>query len=188
VEPHNLLVLDEPPNHLDLPSCDMLEDALRAYAGTVLLVTHDRALIRGVCTSLIEVRRGTARFHPSVDERVLSPTLGPATTAAPAPRAQLAKPTRRDERRSGAEVRDARHRATKDLKKAMRDAERAWEKAEAQVTELERQLADPDIYGDHSKIAELAARHGQARKQALVAMEAWEAASEKLAAAEAAAP
>ena len=81
IEPHNLLVLDEPTNHLDLPSCDLLEDALRAYAGTILLVTHDRALIRGVCTSLIEVRRGTARFHPDVDEAVLTPTLGPAPSA-----------------------------------------------------------------------------------------------------------
>ena len=70
----------------------------------------------------------------------------------------------------------------------MRDAERGWEKAEAKVTELERQLADPEVYGDHSRIADLAARHGQARKAALAAMEAWESASEELAAAEAAAP
>ena len=195
VEPHNLLVLDEPTNHLDLPSCDLLEDALRAYAGTVLLVTHDRALIRAVCTSLIEVRHGTARFHPDVDEAVLTPTLGPATTlpspaaragSRPAERRATAGGNRRDERRFDAERREARHRATRDLKKAVRDAERAWETAEQVVTELERQLADPEIYGEHGRIAELAARHGQARKEALAAMEAWEVASEKLAAAEAA--
>ncbi len=188
VEPHNLLVLDEPTNHLDLPSCDLLEDALRAYAGTILLVTHDRALIRGVCTSLIEVRRGTARFHPDVDEAVLTPTLGPSPTATPAPRVQLTKGSRRDDRRTQAEVRDTRYRATKDLKKAVRDAERAWEKAEKIVTDLETQLADPEVYGDHSRIAELAARHGQARKEALAAMEAWETATEQLAAAEGSLP
>ena len=188
VEPHNLLVLDEPTNYLDLPTCDLLEDALRAYAGTILLVTHDRALIRGVCTSLIEVRRGTARFHPDVDEAVLTPTLGPSPTATPAPRVQLTKGSRRDDRRTQAEVRDTRYRATKDLKKAVRDAERAWEKAEKIVTDLETQLADPEVYGDHSRIAELAARHGQARKEALAAMEAWETATEQLAAAEGSLP
>jgi len=184
VEPHNLLVLDEPTNHLDLPSCDLLEDALRAYAGTILLVTHDRALIRGVCTSLIEVRRGTARFHPDVDEAVLSPTLGPAPISTATRGQQPSKPTRRDDRRSQAEVRDSRYKATKDLKKAVREAERAWERAEKVVTDLERQLADPEIYGDHGRIAELAALHGRARKDALAAMEAWEAATDRLTAAE----
>ena len=44
----NLLVLDEPTNHLDLPAIEQLEDALAAYDGTLLLVTHDRRLLAEV--------------------------------------------------------------------------------------------------------------------------------------------
>ena len=70
--PVNLLVLDEPTNHLDLQSCDVLEDALSAYPGTVLLVTHDRYLIRTVADAVIEVRNGRACWHDGVDENLLS--------------------------------------------------------------------------------------------------------------------
>ncbi|MEZ5321096.1 MAG: ABC-F family ATP-binding cassette domain-containing protein [Microthrixaceae bacterium] len=73
--PVNLLVLDEPTNHLDLPSCDVLEDALGAYPGTVLLVSHDRHLIRAVANDLVEVRNGRVTRHTGVDESVLSPSF-----------------------------------------------------------------------------------------------------------------
>jgi len=80
--PVNLLVLDEPTNHLDLPSCDILEDALKAYPGTVLLVSHDRYLIRNTVDDLVVVRDGQVVHHTGVDEALLTPGADDATNRA----------------------------------------------------------------------------------------------------------
>ena len=58
VRPCNLLVLDEPTNHLDIPAKQMLEDALRAYDGAALLVSHDRYFIGQVANKIVEVCNG----------------------------------------------------------------------------------------------------------------------------------
>jgi ATP-binding cassette subfamily F protein 3 len=58
VSPCNLLVLDEPTNHLDIPAKEMLEDALRAFEGAVLIVSHDRYFIGQVANRIVELRDG----------------------------------------------------------------------------------------------------------------------------------
>jgi ATP-binding cassette subfamily F protein 3 len=63
LEPYNVLVLDEPTNHLDIRSKNVLKEALRAYQGTLLLVSHDRDFLDGLTTQIFEINKGLLRVH-----------------------------------------------------------------------------------------------------------------------------
>ena len=60
---YNILVLDEPGNHLDVETVESLAEALLAYKGTVLFTSHDRHFVRRIATNIIEVRDGRARNY-----------------------------------------------------------------------------------------------------------------------------
>ncbi|MCA0431525.1 MAG: ABC-F family ATP-binding cassette domain-containing protein [Bacteroidetes bacterium] len=63
LEPYNLLLLDEPTNHLDIRSKDILKRALIDYEGTVIMVSHDRDFMKGICNRLFEFRDGNVKEH-----------------------------------------------------------------------------------------------------------------------------
>ncbi|HQQ95397.1 MAG TPA: ABC-F family ATP-binding cassette domain-containing protein [Bacteroidia bacterium] len=63
LEPYNLLLLDEPTNHLDIRSKDILKKALMDYEGTVIMVSHDRDFMKGICNRLFEFRDGQVKEH-----------------------------------------------------------------------------------------------------------------------------
>ena len=63
LEPYNLLMLDEPTNHLDIRSKEVLKNALMEYEGTMIIVSHDRDFLTGMCTKLYEFREGKVKEH-----------------------------------------------------------------------------------------------------------------------------
>jgi len=63
LQPVNLLILDEPTNHLDIPAKEMLEGAIAAYDGTVIIVSHDRYFVSQTATKIVEIRDGEFRLY-----------------------------------------------------------------------------------------------------------------------------
>jgi ATP-binding cassette, subfamily F, member 3 len=91
LHPVNFLLLDEPTNHLDIQAQEMLEDALKAFPGTVLLVSHDRYLIDRLATQVWELRDDQLRIYPGnytdylaarQEEKVAAKTAAAGTTSA----------------------------------------------------------------------------------------------------------
>jgi ATP-binding cassette, subfamily F, member 3 len=196
--PVNLLLLDEPTNHLDLASRDVLEDALEAYPGTVMLITHDRHVIRSVADAIVEVTEGRVRWFDGSYEELLARRDGAAASAAGAnggagrdrPADQRAGVRGqgaggRGDKRAQAERRNARYRATKDLRRAVAQVEDELGRVEADIAELNRQLADPEVYADGDRVKELVGRHGDLKDRATKLLERWEAAQLDLERAEA---
>ncbi|WP_420392008.1 ABC-F family ATP-binding cassette domain-containing protein [Acuticoccus sp.] len=178
----NLLILDEPTNHLDIDSRAALVDAINAYEGAVILISHDRHLVETCADRLWLVADGTVRpFEEDMDAyRAL--VLGAARKGKADAERVAAKPSAADRRREAAEARAQ----LAPLRKAIQAAERDVARAEAEIARRDAALADPSLYiGDPDLAAGLArerARWIEARERA---EEAWLAASEAYEAAEA---
>ena len=94
----NLLVLDEPTNHLDVESREALEDALQAFDGSLLLISHDRALLEAVGSRTIVL----ARRAPATATPAAGPSTGRPRRSAASAQARRGKPRRPGARRARA--------------------------------------------------------------------------------------
>jgi ATP-binding cassette subfamily F protein 3 len=181
----NLLVLDEPTNHLDLESREALEDALRQFPGSLLLVSHDRALLDAVGTRTLAIEDGELRtYEGSWAEYVQAREARRAAEVS-----EPAKPAKADKK----EKRAARGRAagtaqsaprgrvngsgglSKNAQRAQRALERELEEAEAALRQLEDELADPAAWADPKSSATSSERHQEAKRQVEELYSRWEA-------------
>jgi len=164
----NVLILDEPTNHLDLESREALEDALLAYEGAVVLVSHDRALLEAVGSRTIVCEDGELRSHLSgwaAYQRERDEREAEAAAAE-----QAAKPPS-----AAAQRHKARKSSQRAARKASRLAERI-ERAEAELRRVEDELADPEAWAGPGRAERAEERHAAAKRAVAELYEEWEAA------------
>ncbi|HXC25336.1 MAG TPA: ABC-F family ATP-binding cassette domain-containing protein [Gemmatimonadaceae bacterium] len=144
----NLLIFDEPTNHLDVESIEALEDAIESYEGTVLLVSHDRALLRALCTRVwvLHDTRVTDFDGTFAEWEVASEERAHAARVAAAEEESLRRVHEQQKtRRQNASTENDRVEARR-AKRAVEEAEALVERLEAEVAELTKALEDPDLY------------------------------------------
>ncbi len=179
----NLLVLDEPTNHLDVESIEALEDAIEAYDGTVILVSHDRALLRTLTTRIwILHERRMTEFAGSFAEWEEVSTERAHAAAVSAAEEQALRQVHEHQRVAP--------KAKQDPRKELRRAQQELGVAEARVTELESRVAqviaaleDPALYtrpDGAAKARTLGAELETLKRDLDAALERWTAATEQV--------
>jgi ATP-binding cassette subfamily F protein 3 len=170
---YNLLCLDEPTNHLDMQSRDVLEDALTEFEGAMLLITHDRHLIREVATSIVEIVDGRPTlYHGGYDYYLFKKEerARPASTTRDAKVISRAQPRENEQE-------DRRQRR---LQAALRRIETEVDQLSQEMTALARKLADPDVYSSPSGAADLSQRYEELERRSKKLEADWERTAESI--------
>ncbi len=178
----NVLVLDEPTNHLDIPSAERLEDALaNAFDGTLILISHDRALIDATCDHLLVLDgRGGARVHYGNYSEYVQHTghTADGSSHKHAEPDESASRSRSDERahaepsRSDTD-RQPKKRASRHSWMPMERLESEIQRIEGEIARLDEQMNDPAFWTDAVRSAEANAQREELRAQLAELEEEW---------------
>ena len=181
----NFLIFDEPTNHLDVESIEALEDAIADYDGTVLLVSHDRALLRALTTRvwILHHRRITDYGGGFEEWEAASVERAHAAAVAAAEEESLRKVRERKQTRRPDDDRRRQQSARRNAERAVAEAEARVGECESRVGDLAGALEDPALYvtpGGTARAAELGVELERARRTLDEALAAWERATSAL--------
>ncbi|MDE0071166.1 MAG: ABC-F family ATP-binding cassette domain-containing protein [Caldilineaceae bacterium] len=173
----NFLLLDEPTNHLDLDSQVILQDALRQFSGTIMLVTHDRALVDALATQIWHVERGESgqpgrmelfkgTWRQWQQERSVAEK---GAVANPVETGQSEAQAERERQRS-----DRRRRQQAERREqAAAEAEQRIERLESRLETVERAMAEASLAQELERLHTLQESHRSLTTQLETLMEEW---------------
>lgn len=183
----NFLVLDEPTNHLDIPAKEAVEEALMAFPGTFLVVSHDRYFLDKVANVTLELEHGKlARYDGNYlyyKEKKLAEEAAKAAEAAPAPTVKEPKreqPNPKKETPAEKEKRIAPPSGVSEEKRQelLQRAEAELAMAEAELKMLEHEMNDPELQQDPEKSRRIAEAYAAKEEEIERRYEKWGALAE----------
>ncbi len=191
--PPNLLLLDEPTTHLDMPSIDALIGALKSYTGTIVFVSHDVHFIRAIAQRTIQIQAGSTNdyagdydYYLRKSEATSEQTglVAGIKNARPdfeaKPKKQAKVVSAKERRRIEAEKRKLEAKGRKGVEKRVARLEAEILKLEEDQAKVTEQLGSPSAYSDKNKAKELNIESARLSKRLQEKNQEWEAAAEEL--------
>ena len=178
LQPYNVLALDEPTNHMDIRSKDILKEALRQFDGTLIVVSHDRGFLEGLVDKLYEFRDGRVKEHLGsvsdfLEKRKLENLQELERRYAPAEKAPQKKSAAQEEYA----VRKSETKQQRKLRMRVDYLEKEISRREARMAEIEKKLANP---GNNDDILELTREYLEQQRDRDAFFQEWGELSEQL--------
>jgi len=191
--PPNLLLLDEPTTHLDMPSIDAFIKALKSYTGTIVFVSHDVHFIRAIAEHTIQIETGKITPYAGDYDYYLRKSgamseqgglVAGLKNASPEPSKKAEKKTKiinaKERRRVGAEKRKIESANRKEIRKRVTKLESEILALEEDQSEITKLLEDPDSYSDPDKAKELNVKAARIAKKLSEKNYEWDIETENL--------
>ena len=177
-----VLVHDDPTNHLDLSTKEVLEDALAEFGGTIILVSHDRYLLNKVASRIIEIKHDEVNSYEGNFD-----AYSEAVNAARQLKMQSEAEIKRAEEEKAYKENKAKQYRSKEQRAAdaqkrnrIRELEKEIEDTEVLIFELENAISDPEIASDYSKMSEKCKELEEAKTALDQKMDEWAELSDQL--------
>jgi len=200
VNPGNFMLMDEPTNHLDIESSETLIGALKGYTGTLLFVSHNQSFVNRLATKIWDIRgQGIVEYQGNLNEyyehllktdstfghkeRDISNTREPGSLMVKEKDGNHLNKKKRDrkkEKRAKAEKRQLIYDTLKPIQDRLEDLEEKISALEARQGEVEKILADPDIFGDKERSVPLLTEYKDIREELDKLLFKWEKDQERL--------